>query len=91
MAKFFRHSKLTVEKKDKYATICRDKKGRKVVLLTPSGKVKRYGRELNSGINSETKKPLTAKEIGYRKGYRSALGEQAKIFNKKHGFDDGWC
>lgn len=76
--------KLIVKQKTKDATICETKNGKKVVLMTPSGKVKRYGRELNSGFNSRTGEQLSDVAAGYRMGYRAALGEQAKIYKKKH-------
>ena len=82
---FKRRAKLTVVQKNKDATICKTKNGKKVVLMTPTGKFKRYGRELNSGVNSRTGKKLNDCAAGYRMGYRGALGEQAKIYNKKHG------
>jgi len=75
-------TKLTVEKKTKDATICRTSDGKKVVLMTPTGKCKRYGRELESGKNSRTGEPLNDCAAGYRMGYRAALGEQARIHNK---------
>lgn len=77
-------TKLTVEKKTKGATICRTQNGKKVVLLTPSGRFERYGRELSSGRSHRTGEPLSDWQIGYKKGYRAALGEQAKIHNKKN-------
>ena len=75
--------KLTVVKKTKGATICRTASGKQVTFLTPSGKVTRYERELRSGRNSRTGKPLNACAAGYRMGYRAALGEQSAIYNKK--------
>ena len=74
--------KLKVIKKTKEATVCESKNGKKVTLLTPSGKMKRYDREIKSGRNSRTGEKLNDVAIGYRMGYRSALGEQAKIYNK---------
>lgn len=76
--------KLTVIKKTKGATLCKTASGKKVTLLTPSGKMKRYERELNSGRNSRTGERLNDCAKGYRMGYRAALGEQAKIYNKKN-------
>ena len=74
---------LNVVKKTKEATVCKTRSGKKVVLLTPSGKCKRYDRELKSGVNSRTGEILNDCAAGYRMGYRAALGEQAKIYNKK--------
>ena len=78
-------SKLKVVKKTKGATICETKNGKKVTLLTPSGKNERYKHELNRGVNNRTGEVLSDCAAGYRMGYRAALGEQAKIYNKKHG------
>ncbi len=77
--------KLNVVKKTKEATVCETQNGKKVVLLTPSGKCKRYDRELKSGVNSRTGEILNDCAAGYRMGYRAALGEQAKIYKKKRG------
>ncbi len=79
------YGKLTVENKTKGATVCRTKNGKKVVLLTPSGRCERYKRELASGKNSRTGEPLSEGAKGFRSGYRCVLGEQAKIFKKKRG------
>ena len=49
-----RFGKLSVVKKTKEATVCQTESGKKVVLLTPSGRCKRYARELKSGVNSRT-------------------------------------
>lgn len=81
MAKF---GKLEVVRSGKDATICKTANGKKVVLMTPSGKCKRYEREIRSGRNSRTGEPLNDVAVGYRMGYRAALGEQAKIYKKKH-------
>lgn len=78
-------SKLTIIEKNKDATICETSNGKRLVFMTPSGKCKRYGRELNSGVNSRTGEKLNDCAAGYRMGYRAALGEQAKIYNKKNG------
>ena len=78
-------SKLKVVKKTKGATVCQTKDGKKVTLLTPSGKNERYKRELKNGKNSRTGEPLSDAAAGYRMGYRAALGEQAKIYKKKRG------
>lgn len=72
-------------KKTKESNVFETQSGKKIVKLTPSGKVKRYGRELNSGVNSRTGKKLNPCAAGYRMGYRAALGEQAAIYNYKNG------
>ena len=75
--------KLRVIKKTKGATICATASGKKVTFLTPTGKVKRYERELNSGFNSRTGERLNDCAAGYRMGYRAALGEQAAIYKNQ--------
>ena len=75
-------AKLKVLKKTKEATVCKTANGKTVALLTPSGKFKRYGRELNSGYNSRSGEKLSDYAAGYRMGYRAALGEQSKIYKK---------
>lgn len=75
----------SVVKKTKEATVLKSSKtGKQFALLTPSGKCKRYEREIASGRNSRTGEKLNDVAVGYRMGYRSALGEQAKIYNKKN-------
>ena len=78
-----RFGKMTVVQKTKEATVLQTERGKKVVLLTPSGKCKRYERELKSGKNSRTGEVLSEGAKGYRMGYRAALGEQAKILKRK--------
>lgn len=81
----------SVLKKDKLSTTVKSEKtGKKFTLLTPKGKMEKYKRELtenkkytNDG-NLKSDAPLTDAEKAYRMGYRSALGEQAKIYNKKN-------
>lgn len=76
--------KLEVVNKTKGATVCRTEDGEKVVLLTPSGRCERYKHELKSGFNNRTGEKLNSCAAGYRMGYRAALGEQAKIYKRKH-------
>lgn len=78
-----KNSKLTVVKVTKGATVCKTKNGKKVTLLTPTGRNKRYKRELKSGYNSRTGEKLSPAAKAYRMGYRTALGEQAAIYKKK--------
>lgn len=77
-------AKFNVVKRTKEAVVCSTPTGKTVALLTPSGKFKRYGRELSAGVNSRTGEKLNDCAAGYRMGYRAALGEQAKIYNKKN-------
>ena len=70
-----------VVKRNKESIVYRRKDGTEYARLTPSGKFKRYDRELRSGRNSRTGAPLNSAAAGYRMGYRAALGEQAAIYN----------
>lgn len=75
--------KHSVLKRTKEATIFVTGSGKTYARLTPSGKFKRYDREIKSGVNSRTGKPLNDVAVGYRMGYRAALGEQAKIYQRR--------
>ena len=61
------------------ATIINTKNGKKVVLLNPAERSKRYARELSNGT------PLTETEAAFRMGVLNERKTQAKIFNRKHG------
>lgn len=78
----------TTVEKHKFVTTIVDEKGNCKKLFTPSGKCANYGAELAKGVHNVGKKKgksLTDCEAGYRMGYRVALAEQAKIYNKKNG------
>lgn len=77
---------LNVTYKDKYKTVCATKKGKEVTFYTPSGKCARYKSELDSGTNMFTGEVLNDCAVGYRMGYRAALGEQARIYKKQKGY-----
>ena len=76
--------KSKIIQKTKDSILYESSKGKRYVRLTPSGKCKRYDREIKSGVNSRTKEPLNDVAVGYRMGYRAALGEQAKIYKSKN-------
>ena len=76
-------SNFKVVARNKDATILQSQSGKKLKLETPTGKFKRYGREIKKGCDKNGV-TLTQAQISYRAGYRSALGEQAKIYNKIH-------
>ena len=76
-------ARFEVVKRTKESTVLKGRNGKQFALLTPSGKCKRYQREIKSGVNSRTGKPLNDVAVGYRMGYRSALGEQASIYKKR--------
>lgn len=66
------------------ATLIQGKDGKKVVLLNPSERAKRFSRELANG-RKENGEKLTAAEAGFRMGVLNERKTQAKIYNKKHG------
>ena len=66
------------------ATIINTKNGKKVVLLNPAERSKRYARELSNGRKQDGT-PLTETEAAFRMGVLNERKTQAKIFNRKHG------
>jgi hypothetical protein len=74
-------SNFKVVARNKDATILKTESGKKIKLETPTGKFKRYGREIKKGCDKNGER-LTQSQISYRAGYRSALGEQARIYKK---------
>lgn len=60
------------------------KSGKKIVLLNPSERAKRYSRELLRGSKVDGT-PLTEAEAGFRMGVLNERKLQAKIYNKQHG------
>lgn len=66
------------------ATVIKTKNGKKVVLLNPAERSKRYARELSSGVKHDGT-PLTEAEAAFRKGVLNERKTQAKIYNKQHG------
>lgn len=66
------------------ATLIWTKKGKKVVLLNPAERGKRYSRELANGKKHDGT-PLTATEAAFRMGVLSERKTQAKIYRRKHG------
>lgn len=68
----------------KLATIINTKNGKKVVLLNPAERSKRYARELSNGRKQDGT-PLTKTEAAFRMGVLNERKTQAKIFNREHG------
>ena len=66
------------------ATLIKTKNGKKVVLLNPAERGKRYSRELSNGRKVDGT-PLTDTEAAFRMGVLNERKTQAKIYNKKHG------
>ena len=66
------------------ATIINTKNGKKVVLLNPAERSKRYARELSNGRKQDGT-PLTETEAAFRMGVLNERKTQAKIFNREHG------
>lgn len=66
------------------ATLIKTKNGKKVVLLNPAERGKRYSRELSNGRKVDGT-PLTDTEAAFRMGVLNERKMQAKIYNKKNG------
>lgn len=66
------------------ATIIKTRNGKKVVLLDPAERSRRYSRELKSGKKHDGTS-LSAAEAGFRMGVLNERKTQAKIYNRKHG------
>ncbi len=66
------------------ATLIKTKSGRKVVLLNPAERSKRYARELSNGRKQDGS-PLTETEEAFRMGILNERKTQAKIYNREHG------
>lgn len=66
------------------ATLIKTKSGKKVVLLNPAERSKRYARELSNG-KKQNGSPLTATEAAFRMGVLNERKTQAKIYNREHG------
>ena len=64
------------------ATVEVNKKGKRVVLLNPAERAKRYAEELKKGKKKSGKR-LTAAEAGLRMGVLKERSTQAKIWKKK--------
>lgn len=66
------------------ATLIKTKSGRKVVLLNPAERSKRYARELSNGRKQDGS-PLTETEAAFRMGVLNERKTQAKIYNREYG------
>lgn len=66
------------------ATLINTKNGKKIVLLNPAERGKRYSRELSNGRKVDGT-PLSATEAAFRMGVLNERKTQAKIYNKKRG------
>lgn len=66
------------------AKIITGKNGKKIVLLNPSERAKRYSRELANGKKQNGEK-LTAAEAGFRMGVLDERKIQAKIYCRENG------
>lgn len=66
------------------ATVIKTKNGKKVVLLNPAERGKRYSRELAKGVKQDGT-PLTDTEAAFRMGVLNERKTQAKIYNKQNG------
>ena len=65
------------------ATVIKTKNGKKIVLLTPAERSKRYARELSNNRKQDGTR-LTDFERGLRAGVLNERSLQAKIYNKQN-------
>lgn len=67
------------------ATVIKTKSNKKIVLLDPADKGKRYARQLKSGKVTETGQVLSNTDKAFRAGYLKARNDSAKAYmhNKK--------
>lgn len=66
------------------ATLIKTKNGKKVVLLNPAERGKRYSRELSNGRKVDDT-PLTDTEAAFRMGVLNERKTQAKIYCRENG------
>ena len=66
------------------AVIHKTRSGKKIVLLNPAEKAKRYARQMKKGKVAETGKKLSKTDLAFRAGYLEARKDSAKAFKKKH-------
>lgn len=65
------------------AVVIKSKSGKKIVLLNPAEKGKRYSRQIKSGKVNETGKKLKKTDIAFRLGYLQARQDNADCFKSK--------
>lgn len=66
------------------ATLINTKNGKKIVLLNPAERGKRYSRELSNGRKVDGT-PLTDTEAAFRMGVLNERKTQAKIYCRENG------
>jgi hypothetical protein len=66
------------------ATMIETKNGKKIMLLNPAEKGKRYAWELQYK-QKHTGEPLNAAQAGFRMGYLSSRTDGAKVYCAKKG------
>lgn len=66
------------------ATLINTKNGKKIVLLNPAERGKRYSRELANGRKHDGT-PLTETEAAFRMGVLNERKTQAKIYCRENG------
>ena len=66
------------------ATLINTKNGKKIILLNPAERGKRYSRELANGRKHDGT-PLTETEAAFRMGVLNERKTQAKIYCRENG------
>ena len=67
------------------AKVVKTKTGKKIILLNPNEKAKRYARQLKVGKVRETGKKLSNSDRAFRVGYISAQHDNAKAYCAVNG------
>ena len=65
------------------AVVLRTKNNKKITLLNPAEKSKRYARQMKAGEVRETGKQLSNVDKAWRAGYLAARNDSAKCYNAK--------
>ena len=66
------------------ATKVKTRTGKTIILRDPAEKAKRYTRQLNKGLVTETGKKLSPTDKAFRIGYLAARNDSAKAFCSNH-------
>ena len=69
------------------ATVIKTKNNKKVVLLNPAEKGKRYARQMKDGKVKETGKELKPTDYAFRAGYLAAQRDNAKAWCANNGVE----
>ncbi len=69
------------------STVVKTKNNKKIVLLNPAEKGKRYARQMQQGKVRETGKELKPTDMAWRAGYLAAQRDNAKAWCANNGVE----